>query len=477
MTPAAIASFMAQRAVAGVGDGVVRILDPAAGSGVLLAAAVAALLAKPSVPTRIELLVFEIDTRLADELHETCLACQGAAAKQGVSLRFDLRHEDFLLSALCLAQQPVADVIIANPPYFKLNARDPRVRAHRYATHGQANIYGLFMAACAALLRAGASYCFITPRSWTNGPYFSAVRRHLLARTRLDAVHVFESRTDHFDDDAVLQEAMITWATARPVDANVIPSGSESGDDLGREVGPVASHRRIVREGQDQVIFLPDDDLSEAFPSQWTETLGSLGLRVSTGPTVAFRANGHLSERAAAGSVPLLWMQHVRRMSVRWPIDKKREHIIANAATAWMLLHNEPMVILRRFSPKEDVRRVTAAPYLGDLPGSYFGLENHLNYIYRPGGSMTTREVRGLAAWLNSAVVDRYFRGVSGNTQINASELRRLPLPPWSVLEAVSDALPWAVLDLEHIELALSTVLGTPSSGTSTAHIQPRRVA
>ena len=29
--------------------------------------------------------------------------------------------------------------------------------------------------------------------------------------------------------------------------------------------------------------------------------------------------------------------------------------------TAWMLLHSEPMVVLRRFSPKEDVRRMTAA--------------------------------------------------------------------------------------------------------------------
>ncbi len=463
MTPVAIASFMATRAVAQMSEGVVRILEPAAGTGVLLAATVSALLGKSLRPARIELLAFEIDLRLAADLRDTCLACQVAAAEQGVPLVFELRHEDFLLSSLCLAQQPLADVVIANPPYFKLNASDPRVRAHRYVVHGQANIYGLFMAACVGLLNTGGSYCFITPRSWTNGPYFSAVRRHVLARARLDAVHVFRSRTDHFQDDEVLQEAMITWARARSLDADVVVSRSECGGDPGTCTTPTASHRWIVREGDDQVIFLPDDEPADSALPELTESLGSLGLRVSTGPTVAFRANEHLSDdeatRGAAASVPLLWMQHVRRMDVQWPIGKKREHIVANASTAWMLLHNEPIVILRRFSPKEDVRRVTAAPYLGSLPGSHFGLENHLNYIYRPGGSMTAREVRGLAAWLNSARVDRYFRSVSGNTQINAAELRSLPLPPWYVLEAVGDALPVDVPDLEQIERALSVVL------------------
>lgn len=463
MTPVAIASFMATRAVAQVGEDVVRILEPAAGTGVLLAATVSALLGKSPLPARIELLAFEIDRRLAADLRETCLACQVAAAEQGVPLIFELRHEDFLLSPLCLGQQPVADVVIANPPYFKLNATDPRVRAHRYAVHGQANIYGLFMAACVGLLNAGGSYCFITPRSWTNGPYFSAVRRQVLARARLDAVHVFKSRIDQFEDDEVLQEAMITWARARSMDAEVVVSRSDCGGDPVDWTGPVASHRWVVREGDDQVIFLPDDEPADSAHPGLTESLGSLGLRVSTGPTVAFRANEHLSNaRATQGgtvSVPLLWMQHVRRMGVQWPIGKKREHIKANAATAWMLLHNEPIVILRRFSPKEDVRRVTAAPYTGGLPGSYFGLENHLNYIYRPGGSMTVREVRGLAAWLNSARVDRYFRSVSGNTQINAAELRSLPLPPWHVLEAIGDALPVDVPDLEQIEVALRLVL------------------
>ena len=463
MTPVPIAAFMASKAVALVSDKVVRVLEPAAGSGVLLASVVHALLAKPDGPERIELLAYEIDARLLPALSEACVACREAAAHRGVVLEFEVRHEDFLLSPLCLAQQPVADVVIANPPYFKLNSGDLRVRAHPYAVHGQANIYGLFMAACVRLLRPGASYCFITPRSWTNGPYFAAVRRHLLARTRLDAIHVFESRRTHFKDDAVLQEAMITWASACPHGSAVRVSSSAGSRDLEHCSAQTFLHNAIVRAGDGQVIFLPDASSADALPSSWTDSLGTLGLRVSTGPTVAFRANSQTRDDYAATTVPLLWMQHVQRMHIQWPVGKKREYIAANSVTAWMLLHNEPMVLLRRFSPKEDVRRMTAAPYLGELPGEYLGLENHLNYIYRPGGSMTVNEVRGLAALLNCELIDRHFRSISGNTQINATEMRTLPLPSWAVIDAIGRALPPGEGDLAEAERAVSAVLYGPA--------------
>jgi adenine-specific DNA-methyltransferase len=46
-------------------------------------------------------------------------------------------------------------------------------------------------------------------------------------------------------------------------------------------------------------------------------------------------------------------------------------------------------------------------------------------------------EAIGLSALLNSAIIDRYFRIVSGNTQVNAAELRALPLPPWEILQRI----------------------------------------
>ena len=197
----------------------------------------------------------------------------------------------------------------------------------------------------------------------------------------------------------------------------------------------------------------------------FSATLSTYGIKVSTGPVVAFRASKHIAENNEENTVPLLWMQHINHMQISSPIQKKREHIAANADTAWMLVPNENMVVMRRFSPKEDQRRITASPYLGrSLPGDVIGLENHTNYLYRPGGILTADEVRGISAFFNSRIVDRYLRMVSGNTQINASDLRTLRLPPLNDLMGIGRLLSMTCT-LEQSDRAVDAVLGaTPVS-------------
>jgi adenine-specific DNA-methyltransferase len=107
-----------------------------------------------------------------------------------------------------------------------------------------------------------------------------------------------------------------------------------------------------------------------------------------------------------------------------------------------MLVPNANMVVMRRFSPKEDKRRITAAAYVaGTLPGPVVGLENHTNYLWRPGGALSVDEARGLAAFLSSEVVDSYLRSVAGSTQVNAADLRALPLPPLPMILAIGRSL------------------------------------
>lgn len=436
MTPPSIALAMARRACCGVDVDVVRLLEPAAGSGILAAAVVETLLERPARPSRIELTFRELDGRLIPVLRRLGEKMRRIAKTKGVSLSVSVRKGDFLLSEIATKRRNQYDVIIANPPYFKLNKKAPQALAHAYAVYGQPNIYGLFMAATAQLLAPEGRWCFITPRSWTNGSYFAAVRRHILAWLRIDAMHVFESREDHFTDDDILQEAMITWATAQVAPLpDIVVSTSQGINDLADAELRSLPAAKIVGGDRGRMIALPLSDQDD-FPS-CSETLESLGLKVSTGPVVAFRASRHLSERKNRNTVPLLWMQHISRMGISWPIDKKREHIVACVESSWMLVPNAPMVLLRRFSPKEDVRRVTAAAYTGGLPGAQVGLENHLNYIYRPGGKLSRAEAMGIAAYLNSRQVDAYFRSVAGSTQVNATELRQLPMPTLAQLTEI----------------------------------------
>lgn len=437
MTPCAIALTMARRACSELDLEAVRILEPAAGCGILASAVIKTLLEREIPPRRIELTLIELDARLMPVLRRLANRMRKVAHSKGVELSVSIKTCDFLLSTISTNRRELFDLIISNPPYFKLKKSAPQAVAHAYAVYGQPNIYGLFMAACAQLLSPGGKWCFITPRSWTNGAYFASVRRHMLAWLRIDAMHVFESREAHFTDDEILQEAMITWATAQAVQVpTIILSMSQGIHDLAQahlQAMPIA---QIIGGDNERTIALPlngGDQLAGC-----TSTLESLGLKVSTGPVVAFRATEFCSEYRNKNTVPLLWMQHISHMKISWPINKKREHIAACSDSAWMLVPNSPMVLLRRFSPKEDIRRVTAAAYIGELPGDQIGLENHLNYIYRPGGLLTVEESIGISAFLNSQYVDHYFRAVAGSTQVNATELRKLPMPSIAQLAQIA---------------------------------------
>lgn len=462
MTPPEIATFMARRLIANFDEPVVRLLEPAAGAGVLAAAVVQELLAREHLPTRIELLMFELDERLIAGLERLALEMHAACAALGVQLDWQVKHEDFLLSELATAGVSAGPLlVISNPPYFKLTKSDPRAVAHRYAVYGQPNIYGLFMAACARLVTVGGKWCFITPRSWMSGSYFSAVRRTMFSHLHMDALHSFESRKDHFHEGAILQEAVITWATGlAEIDPrmHVIVTRSVGVADMEKAVLHALPLARLIGSDDAQTVDLPAPGDAEQFPA-WSDTLETYGLKVSTGPVVPFRSLDYVREFSAPRTVPLLWMQHVSTNGVTWPIQKKREHILAEAGSAWMLVKNAPMVLMRRFSPNESTRRVNVTAYAGDLPGEVIGLENHLNYLYRVAGEMSVGEALGLAAFFGSSIVDKKIRSRAGSTQVNAGDLRQMKLPPLADILAIGSLLHFGS-SLADMDQAVERVLG-----------------
>ena len=443
MTPPPIARLIARRMVEDRSwDGrILRVLDPAAGSGVLAAALVEAIAALPARPARIELVMCELDPAMQPLLERCAGELEALCAECGLEIVTHVQQGDFLLSPLARDALPIVDAVIANPPYFKLARTDLRVLAHESDVHGQPNIYALFMSSCAAVLRAGGAYGFITPRSWTNGAYFSATRRALRHRISIDALHLFDSRQAHFEDDAVLQEALILWGTAAGTQSDVRVSTSHGIADIDARLPVSWPAERVLGLGGDDAIVLPSSAVTGAL-DPWPLNLAELGLRVLTGPVVGFRARTHLRAQSTTTSVPMLWMPHVRRSQIDWPRGHKAEHIEANSDSAWMLVANEPMVLLRRFSPKEDERRITAVAYEGQLPGAHIGLENHLNVIRGVDEAMSVEVARGLATWLNSRAVDEYLRQRLGSTQVNAIELRALPVPDLASLAQMGRDIP-----------------------------------
>lgn len=483
LTPVAVADFMA--GLVRTKGQVIRVIDPAAGAGILLCAAVETVIRRARKATHIELVAYETDSDLIPPLQRVLHYLKGWAARRGMNVKCKAVAGDFILAhAKVLSANGNLfahttlnnefDAIIANPPYFKIPKSDTRAQAAAAVVHGQPNIYGLFMAVGAALLRSGGDFVFITPRSFTSGPYFRLFREKFFGCVRPEHVHMFESRRDAFNRDEVLQENIILKGVRdddwhdRNGHFNLIISTSCGVTDL-----EAVKERQILLSdmldmtSKNKVFRLPVSREEEAIlqlVDSWPGSLQKYGLNISTGPVVPFRAvefldnNGDVPETHA----PLLWMHHVHAMQVTWPNGTRKEQYIKNEAAAESLLvPNRNYVLLRRFSAKEQRRRLTAAPYLArHFNSSVVGLENHLNYVHRPGGALSESEAYGLAALYNSSLLDMYFRSLNGSTQVNATELRTMPLPELKVITEIGKQVKTLEPSAERIDGLVLTILG-----------------
>ena len=454
LTPAAIATFMAGQS--SYFEPHMKVLDPGSGTGIL-AAAVCEAACGSGVVKSLHIDACETDPVLAG-LTRLTLAFSGYwLAQRGVSLAFDVRHGDFVLeyAAACGSMSRANrdradpdglddgyDLVISNPPYFKIGKDDPRAVAWASVVHGQPNIYSLFMAISAELLSETGKLVYIVPRSFASGPYFRRFREVFFQRVAPTAIHLFESRKDVFKNQTVLQENLIIAAHRRPDGqagdgGQVLVSHSKAAYDLAdrkRFVVDLDSVLDLGSENTELSVPLCAEDLELVETMRgWPNTLHSLGLEISTGPVVPFRATRFLAYNAFDSStVPLLWMQHVRPMRTAWPAPAsgKPQSIKVEPESMKLLVPDATYVLLRRFSSKEEKRRLVAAPLIqGTLDVDVVGLENHLNYIRGVSRELDDELAYGLSALLNSTFLDRYFRISNGNTQVSATELRAMPLP------------------------------------------------
>jgi len=456
-TPPEVACFMAKLAV-GTSTNIARVLDPGAGTGIL-SAAVCEHIVNKSLTTRIHIDAYEIDPALVKLLYRSLHHASKWAQDRGVKLTFDVLNADFVLSARQLSAKSnfrPYDIIISNPPYLKISAADPRSIALCEVVHGQPNIYALFMAASVLLLKTTGSLVYITPRSFTSGHYFKAFREFFFANLQPVRVHLFESRKDLFSDQSVLQENVIIQATKNKSGDRIVVSHSVNSENLESPLeNTIPLEYALYCNGGDTILRLPLDEIDDLviqIVDAWIAKLAHYDLQISTGPVVPFRAQKFIRTQNNAEDccVPLLWMCNVHPMRVTWPSNGQKDRDSANQfilndsdiREKHLLVANKTMVLLRRFSTKEEKRRLIAAPlFRGQLDFEFLGIENHLNYIYCPRSDLSPDEAQGLAALLNSALIDRYFRICNGNTQVGATELRAIPLPPIDMIRELGRKL------------------------------------
>ncbi|MGZ8219334.1 Eco57I restriction-modification methylase domain-containing protein [Methylomagnum sp.] len=464
-TPEKTAAFMAN--LFPDSNGRCRLLDAGAGIGSLSVAFLERWRAGGFHFDHIDLDAFEIDRTLHPYLSQ---GIRKYEPHGNFSAR--IQYEDFILASTevisgnLFANQPSRYThAILNPPYKKLNSHSAHRLALRRVGIETVNLYSAFLALAVVMTEPGGQIVAIIPRSFCNGPYYRPFRDFILGRTAIRHIHLFESRNKAFKDDKVLQENIIIHLEhgGQQGPVTVSTSTDDSFSDLIAHKYPF--DRIVFPDDHERFIHIPTSPEQSAIELSPVirYTLTDLGIKVSTGPVVDFRLKAHLRDRPGPHTVPLLYPGHFSRSGTTWPIEgmKKPNAIERNADTEKWLYPSGFYCVVRRFSSKEEKRRIMASVVEPGVFGKtpMLGFENHLNLFHENKHGLPERLARGLAVFLNTAVVDEHFRRFNGHTQVNAADLKRMKYPSRDALIGLGEwAMRQAALTQDQIDAKLTSL-------------------
>ncbi|MBM7492688.1 adenine-specific DNA-methyltransferase [Micromonospora luteifusca] len=447
-TPRIVAEHMAAQAKI-PDQGKFRILDPGAGSGSLIAAIVGRVL-QEKVDVSVALTAVEIAPYLHAPLRGTVEDCVDVARRFGVDITFTLVEADFVDWACCQAQQEEElasedrsyDLVIQNPPYRRISALSPVREQLRRFDIDVPNLYAAFMMLGSSMLADGGQLLSITPRSFANGTHYRDFRRKFTRSMGLERISVFDDRQSLFADLAVLQENVILSAIkgSRPEKVSISVSGGVDGPVRER----IVYYSEVIRQGDPELfVHVPVSGLSDraatvidGLPCR----LSDLGVSVSTGRVVDFRVRDALRFEFDGDAEALIYPGNLQGGRVVWPMQgtRKPQQIVSGPTTAKLLMPAECYVLVKRFSPKEARRRLMASVFQsGDIPGAVVGFENHLNVFHSSGAGLQGSLAAGLSVWINSSILESYFRRFSGHTQVNVADLKNIRYPSFERLTLI----------------------------------------
>ncbi len=423
-----------------------RLLDAGAGIGSLTSAFLERCIATELSFSKIEVTAFELDSLIHEELNDSL-----ASYTNRLSVVYKILDGDFI-------EQAVNNIkfdcdrgfthAILNPPYQKINSKSRHRSLLREAGIETVNLYSAFVALALAMMAPGGQIVAIVPRSFCNGPYYRPFRDFILERAAIQHIHLFDSRRQAFKDDDVLQENIILLLESSTPQGNVTVTTSTDNNftDLVTHTHPF--HQIVSPTDSERFIHIPTSlersniELATAI----CYSLEDIGIKVSTGPVVDFRLKPHIRKLSEPGTVPLIYPAHFTKQNIEWPKQniKKPNAIDRNPETEKWLYPNGFYCLVRRFSSKEENRRIVANVVQPETFGDVemLGLENHLNVYHANKHGLPEALARGLAVYLNTTSVDENFRRSSGHTQVNATDLKMMKYPSRKALIGLGE---WAM--------------------------------
>jgi adenine-specific DNA-methyltransferase len=436
-------------------EGHVSLLDPGCGSGSLTAAFVDESLRRKKIKS-LKIHAFDIDSIIQPFINETLALCVKKCEKHDVLVDANFILDDFISSKVkdlgLFKNAGRYSHIIINPPYKKIATKSEYRIALKSFGIETVNLYAGFVALSIQQLEQNGELVVIIPRSFCNGAYYQPFREFIFRETAIQHIHIFDSRSKAFADDDVLQENIIIHLIKGVQQQFVTITSSPAADfQIDQETQSITATDITIRtvpftaivklNDQRKFIHIAADERDQAIInrlSYFNSTLDDINLKVSTGPVVDFRLKEDLRQNLESGAVPLIYPTHLKG-GVDWPKDSKKPNAISVSckSRSWLWQNSGNFIFVKRFSSKEERRRVAATHYDGTLPGELIGFDNKLNVFHSAKQGFAQDVALGLYIYLNSTLLDKYYRLFGGHTQVNATDLRAINYPDLESLKSM----------------------------------------
>jgi len=439
-------------------------LDPACGGAAFLAPIALRMRASmkvqgaspPQILKHVEKSLFGMD------LDDTLCALSRQFLKMALNeeIRASGRDASFCIisgNSLCALEAftSTVDVIVCNPPYRKTTSVEVDKYRHNFSEviEGQPNMYGLFIALSIKLLKKNGICALITPTSFLSGQYFSKLRCYLMKESQILSIGIVNVRSGIFI--GVLQETALTLL--RRVDS-VHTSQTKasvsmvSSDGKYADIGPCTLPNSgaswpIPREVPDLIMLRNADGCKFRLHDYgYAVRIGTFVWNRDKRPVYLSDAEVKLGKAKAA--VPLIWSSDIKGGGIL-RFDGKRKGndepcFVDFGDRNHRSIIRRTSVLLQRVTSNDQRRRLVAMAVPKTFIDKYGGFvgENH-TVIIEQVASKPILTPRQLVKLFGCSAIDRYFRCISGATNVSAFELNQLSLPdPKIVKQFMASGLP-----------------------------------
>jgi len=333
------------------------------------------------------------------------------------------------------------DVVVCNPPFRKLNGPEALRYRTRYSSviQHQSNLYALFIQLATCLVNPEGLVGLVTPTSFISGQHFASLRTFLLEYANVRHIGLIKERERVYL--GVEQETALTVLRTRDVRNNKITHTAVSvverdGDyrPIGQCVLPNSGTSWPLARAEVDIELLQNASRSPFRLSDYGYSPSIGGFVWNRDKRPAYLTLSEVPRRNQINVVPLLWSSdigHNGRLRFSTNSAQNGQHRYVDYGTrTHPSVKKRPCVVLQRVTSTDQARRLIGAVVPSAFLKEHGGFvgENHLVVLEQEKDSsgITPKQLLSL---LQTPLVERYFRCISGSSNVSLFELEQIPLP------------------------------------------------